>query len=239
MQDASQEPIVIENPDGCQPAAVWSVGDTWLGLVLQVVLVGGFVLIMALVKSANARLMVGIIVEVIMLIPIALILFWRKISWKELGFRNFEKSVLGIGCGLLVAAYVVIIVHNLIMMALGVMTQGNAIFKVFDDLGSPALFLFVGVVVAPLTEEMFFRGFLFKGFRQKYGWKAALILSSLIFGISHLQLAAVIPTFLLGCVLAYVYHRTNSIYPGMILHFTVNAFGLCAAFTLYTLKDML
>jgi membrane protease YdiL (CAAX protease family) len=57
-----------------------------------------------------------------------------------------------------------------------------------------------------------------------------MLLSSAIFAIAHLQLAALIPTFILGNVLAYVYHRSNSLWPGMILHFLVNAFGLSAAY---------
>ena len=124
----------------------------------------------------------------------------------------------------------------MILAALGVVTQADTIFEAFDSLDSPVWFFFVGVVMAPLMEETFFRGFLFKGFRQKYGWKAGLIVSSFIFGLSHLQLAALFPTFLLGCVLAYVYHRTNSLFPGMILHFIINAWGLCAAFSLYKLN---
>jgi membrane protease YdiL (CAAX protease family) len=240
MEDQLPPPPPMEDiPMDDSAVARWSIGDTWLGLVLQIVVITGAMLAVVFVESANVRMFLASGIEALIVLPIAIIFLWRKISWKELGFRSFEKSVLGMGCGLLAASYVVIIIHNLIMMAAGVMTQGDAIFKIFDELDSPILLFFAGVVVAPITEEMFFRGFLFKGFRQKYGWKAALVLSSLIFGVWHLQPAAIIPTFLLGGVLAYVYHRTNSLYPGIILHFMVNSFGLCAAFAAYTLKDIL
>jgi membrane protease YdiL (CAAX protease family) len=33
-------------------------------------------------------------------------------------------------------------------------------------------------------------------------------------------------------VLAYVYHKSNSVWPGILLHFLVNAFGLCSAYAL-------
>ena len=81
-----------------------------------------------------------------------------------------------------------------------------------------------------MVEEIFFRGFLFQGFRQKYGWVNAALLSSAIFAAAHLDPVALIPTFVLGIVLAYVYHRSNSLWPGIILHFLVNAFGLCGAY---------
>jgi hypothetical protein len=233
MDEHSPLPVYVQDT----AVARWTIRDTWLGLGLQICLMAATMFAMTYASSANTRLMLGVAVEALALLPIALVFAWRKISWRDLGFRKFEASALGIGCGLLVVAYVFIIAHNLIMLALGVMTQGDAIFKIFDELDSPFLFFFIGIIVAPLAEEMFFRGFLFKGFRQKYGWKAALLLSSLIFGLSHLQLAALIPTFLLGCVLAYVYHRTNSIFPGMILHFMINAFGLCAAFAAFNLRN--
>jgi membrane protease YdiL (CAAX protease family) len=133
------------------------------------------------------------------------------------------------GCGLLIASYVVIIIHNLILMALKIDTQGSEILELFASLESPVWFFFVGAVLAPIVEEMFFRGFLFQGFRQKYGWITAALLSSAIFAAAHLDLVALIPTFILGCLLAYVYHRSNSVWPGVILHFLVNAFGLLAA----------
>ena len=137
---------------------------------------------------------------------------------------------MGLGCGLLVASYALIIIHNLILTALKIETQGSEILELINSLESPVWFFFVGAVLAPIVEEMFFRGFLFQGFRQKYGWVSAALLSSAIFAAAHLDLVALIPTFILGCLLAYVYHRSNSVWPGVILHVLVNAMGLCAAY---------
>jgi len=87
-------------------------------------------------------------------------------------------------------------------------------------------------VVAPLVEEIFFRGFLFQGLRQKYGWLSAIPLSSAIFGAAHLDPVSLIPTFILGCVLAYMYHRSNSLWPGIIFHTMINSFNLCAVYVI-------
>jgi hypothetical protein len=57
-----------------------------------------------------------------------------------------------------------------------------------------------------------------------------MLLSSAIFAAAHLDLASLIPTFILGSVLAYMYHRSNSVWPGIILHFLVNALGMCSAY---------
>jgi membrane protease YdiL (CAAX protease family) len=48
-----------------------------------------------------------------------------------------------------------------------------------------------------------------------------------------------IPTFILGCLLAYVYHRSNSVWPGITLHFLVNAFGLAGAYFATQYQNMI
>jgi len=220
----------IPMPESTKYSVPWSVLDSWIG-VLLLALVN--ISLLAIVSQDPSRLLVQsatlIIVQLAYLLPLVLIFTWRRISWKHLGFGRFDWNVLGLGCGLLVASYVFIIIHNLILMALKIDTQGSEILELINSLESPAWFFFVGAVLAPIVEEMFFRGFLFQGFRQKYGWVSAALLSSVIFAAAHLDLVALIPTFILGCLLAYVYHRSNSMWPGVILHVLVNAFGLCAA----------
>jgi membrane protease YdiL (CAAX protease family) len=136
------------------------------------------------------------------------------------------------GCGLLIVGYGIIFIHNLILMALGFDTQGDEITQLFELIENPVWFFLVGAVLAPLVEEIFFRGFLFQGFRAKYGWVSGMLLSSLIFAIAHLDPASLIPTFVLGNLLAYLYHRSNSVWPGVLLHVLVNTFGLASVYFL-------
>ena len=227
------------DPELMQPAPIaeaqeysvpWSIADSWLGVLLLALVNAGLLAIV--LQDPNRQLVQGaalIIIQLAYLLPLVLIFAWRRISWKHLGFGKFDWNTLGLGCGLLIASYVVIIIHNLILMALKIDTQGSEILELFASLESPVWFFFVGAVLAPIVEEMFFRGFLFQGFRQKYGWVSAALISSAIFAGAHLDLVALIPTFILGCLLAYVYNRSNSVWPGVILHVLVNAFGLCAA----------
>jgi uncharacterized protein len=109
-------------------------------------------------------------------------------------------------------------------------TQGEQILQLFDALDSPLWFIVVGVIVAPVVEELFFRGFLFQGFRQRYGWVNGALLSSAVFAVAHLDPVALIPTFILGILLAYMYHRTDSVWIPILLHVLVNGMGLCAAY---------
>jgi hypothetical protein len=211
----------------------WSILDTWIGVVLLILVSIGLLVGVFLFQEEAEQIARGagiVLAELIYLFPVLLIFVWRRIHPKHLGFAKFDSLTMGIGCGLLIAAYGLVMIHNLLLMLLGVDTQGEAILKIFSELESPVWFFIVGVIFAPLVEEIFFRGFLFQGFRQRYGWIAAIIISSAIFAAAHLDPISFIPTFVLGAALAYVYHRSNSVWPGVILHFMVNAFGLCAAY---------
>jgi uncharacterized protein len=209
----------------------WKFIDNWIGVILLAIIdVVIFVITLYSSKTDLAQSALIAVLELSYLLPVILIFAYRRIHWKYLGFGKFEWNTLGLGCGLLVASYVIIILHNLLLFALGVDTQGEEIIRLFTELDSPTWFFVVGAVFAPFVEEVFFRGFLFQGLRQRYGWITAMLLSSGIFAAAHLQLVALIPTFILGNVLAYIYHRSNSLWPGMILHFLVNAFGLCGAY---------
>ena len=209
----------------------WSIGDTWMGVVLLVLISGGMVAALFLGLKREYFQNIGVLLlELVYLLPIVLIFAWRRISWKHLGFGAFNINVVGIGCGLLLGGYSIILLHNWLLTIFGVDTQGDQIFQMFDQLESPAWLFVVGAIVAPIVEEIFFRGFLFQGFRQKYGWMPALFLSSAIFGAAHLDPVSLIPTFVLGCVLAVVYHRSNSVWPGILFHAAINSFSLCAVY---------
>lgn len=209
----------------------WKPVDHWVGIFLLALI--DVALLVTASQGARAQLAQNaglILIQLAYLIPLIVIFACRRVHPKALGFGRFEWSALGIGCGLLIASYVFILLHNVILMLLGVDTQGVRILELFSQLDSPVWFILVGVIFAPLVEELFFRGFLFQGFRQQYGWVKGGLLSSVIFGAAHLDPAAFLPTAVLGFLLAYMYHRTNSVWVPIILHVLVNALGLCAAY---------
>jgi membrane protease YdiL (CAAX protease family) len=229
MSTELQRPASV--PDPYRYPVPWTVFDSWLGVVMLVLI--DVILLIITLQGSRAELAQSagiILLELAYLLPVILIFAWKRIHWKYLGFRKFEARVLGLGCGLLIGAYLIIILHNLILLGLGIDTQGESILRLIEMLESPVWFFLVGVVFAPFVEEIFFRSFLFQGFRQSYGWKRATLLSSAIFAAAHLDPASLIPTFVLGMVLAYLFHKSNSVWPGMILHFLVNAFGLWGAY---------
>jgi membrane protease YdiL (CAAX protease family) len=57
------------------------------------------------------------------------------------------------------------------------------------------------------------------------GYVAAAILSSLLFGIFHLNVPQGVSVFFLGIALAWLYERSDSLLPAMALHIATNLFG--------------
>jgi membrane protease YdiL (CAAX protease family) len=90
------------------------------------------------------------------------------------------------------------------------------------------VFAVFGVAVAPMLEEIMFRGFLFKVFWEIGGHKAAIFVTAALFALLHAgQLAgnwgSVALIFAVGCILSFVRYRANSIIPSFIVHTAYNA----------------
>ncbi len=78
------------------------------------------------------------------------------------------------------------------------------------------------ILAAPISEEIFFRGFVFRGMRRALPFVAAAVISAVIFGAFHYtgtSSLTVLPQLaVLGLALAWIYERTGSIYPTMAVH---------------------
>lgn len=84
------------------------------------------------------------------------------------------------------------------------------------------ILLIESCIIAPIFEEVLYRGILLKGLINKYNSKIAIVYSALIFGIAHLNIPQGINAFLLGLILGTVFYYTRSIYLCMIMHFVNN-----------------
>ena len=99
--------------------------------------------------------------------------------------------------------------------------------------GDESLFIAVTAVVliavlAPISEELFFRGFVFSGLRSRMSLWPAAVISGLVFGLVHAPtgITTVVPLAVLGAVLAWLYDRTGSLWPPVIAHAFNNALAL-------------
>lgn len=140
------------------------------------------------------------------------------------GFRRPTKAFFWtIPLGL-AATYGVSIVHDLL-----VHPEQQEIIGEFPHTGAGvALFVLVAVVMAPVFEEIVFRGFLFRGFANSWGWIWGAIASAVVFGFAHLQLDLFIPLAVLGFGLAWVYKRTGSLWTSITMHAVFNGIAVLA-----------
>ncbi len=77
-------------------------------------------------------------------------------------------------------------------------------------------------VIAPIGEELFFRGVIL-GYAKRYMPPAvAILFQGVLFGLYHGNIVQGIYACILGCLLGYVAYKSESLIPGMILHFSIN-----------------
>jgi membrane protease YdiL (CAAX protease family) len=98
---------------------------------------------------------------------------------------------------------------------------------------------FVGLVILPpLGEETLIRGYLYSGLRSKWRFLPAMLVTSLLFGLAHLQSGdhgsliwgAAIDTFILSIVLVYLRETTGALYAGVLIHSLNNLLAFFAHF---------
>jgi hypothetical protein len=98
---------------------------------------------------------------------------------------------------------------------------------------------FLLVVIAPVAEEIFFRGLVLNAWLREYGERFAIVGSAALFGAIHADtssvealitsVARVLPIFGLGLALAFVYRRTGSLLAAIGLHMGFNALSIAIA----------
>jgi membrane protease YdiL (CAAX protease family) len=97
-----------------------------------------------------------------------------------------------------------------------------------EDFGTVPVQILLIVIAAPISEEVCFRGFLFGGLRERLPRLAAALISGLVFGGLHATtgISAVPPLIVFGFILALLYEKTGSIWPGILLHMLNNSVAL-------------
>jgi len=84
----------------------------------------------------------------------------------------------------------------------------------------PELFLLflLGAVLAPVGEEVYFRGFLYPSLKSHLGVWGGIVFSGMVFGMLHFDFLRFFPLALGGIGLAFLYERTGSLYSCIAAH---------------------
>ena len=101
-------------------------------------------------------------------------------------------------------------------------------FKELENSFEISIFVIGSAVVAPIYEELLFRGIIFPKLIQKTNFAIALLLSSLIFAVLHFHLSALLPLFVLSIILSITYLYTSTIWASISLHALFNLISIIA-----------
>ena len=106
----------------------------------------------------------------------------------------------------------------------------NIVEEQFDMIMKDRMGYFVVGLLAPLVEELVFRGAILKELLQwnRRPW-VGIVISAVLFAMIHMNPAQMPHAFLIGLLLGWMYYRTDSIVPGVVYHWVNNT----AAYVLY------
>ena len=108
----------------------------------------------------------------------------------------------------------------------------NLVEGEFDMIMKDRMGYFVVGLLAPLAEEMVFRGAILRSLLR---WKSnpwiGIVISAILFAVIHMNPAQMPHAFLIGLLLGWMYWRTDSIVPGVVYHWVNNT----VAYILYNI----
>ncbi|MBT3790802.1 MAG: CPBP family intramembrane metalloprotease [Alphaproteobacteria bacterium] len=183
-------------------------------------------------------LVVGSLVQTLIIV-VSIEFGWRR--RKELSFRDIGFQQTGIGLLVMVAIAGFVLAGTIegIERQLGI-KPGDLVPELIAPQGFVwphfvAVLITVGVI-APIAEEMIFRGVLYSWFRSRFNIPLAIFLNAGLFGLIHfgypLPLMALVA--LMGAVFAWSFERTGSLWVPIVLHIGQNSAVVIAVYaTLY------
>lgn len=130
----------------------------------------------------------------------------------------------------IIVGFVLLALTSVLVLGTGIETnEGQRHLFESSDLRSAVTFQTIVAAIAisiiiPFFEELLFRGLLFTTLSNKYGAWWALIISSVFFGMLHG--GVFIATSIFGLVFGYIFYKTKSLIPGILLHMIWNSLSV-------------
>ena len=149
------------------------------------------------------------------------VLIYRKLR-RGTG-RMFHFSLRGFNPMLILWGFVMVLLTGVVIEPVLELFP-DAFLKMIDKMGMHGGWsILMLVVLAPVMEEVLFRGILLESVRSKHSAGRAIVVSALMFGVIHLIPQQVVNAFAIGLILGYIYVRTESLWPVIVIHALNNA----------------
>ncbi len=167
-----------------------------------------------------------IVVAADALVGIALVRLYLQrygLGWSAVGLRRFKlrQALTYLIGAVLIFLVAVAAVYALVSFLFPHFNANQAQVNDFTRAASPSsrrLSFLALVIIPPFIEEMVFRGFLFPAFAKRFGLISGAVITSVLFGLAHLQLNVSLYTLILSLLLCMMYYKLGSIWPGIALH---------------------
>jgi membrane protease YdiL (CAAX protease family) len=146
----------------------------------------------------------------------------NKASWKAMGFAPGKLPDL-LKYGLLGGIFLVLLISVMgyLINYLNPHLQPQAFEQVLRSAISShrfGLLLLIGVILAPFSEELFYRSMIYPVFRGYVGPRWGAVISGLIFGLAHWDIWRALPLAIGGAILCLFYEKTRNIWVPTIAH---------------------
>lgn len=191
----------------------------------------------------DSRLAVSLLMVMQWVVTLAVPITYLKIRGyrldaARLGFRRTRFwPAAGWLFVVLVATSVLQVVYSYLIETLAGESQlpsevpSQDVTTLFGSSAGAFILTFIAVaLITPVVEELFFRGIIHRGLEQQLGFLSGGAVSAFIFALAHIDYRLFVPIFGLGFGLAFLVHRTGSIWPSIGGHFIINSMGVLAQY---------
>lgn len=202
----------------------------WYIFTMIIVILGAFIIYLSsdinLIDNDNLLSLISTVLFIIILLykfrvnknKLLLMIkdYIKKINIKELGGVVATQLCLSMGISLLLIGIVYFTFPNMLNNLL----SESSVSEV-STYGGLFISMLITVVGAPIMEELFFRAIIFKRISRKFNIYIGIVISSLVFGLLHIELA-VIGAFIFGIACCILYIKYKNILIPMTVHFLNN-----------------
>lgn len=146
---------------------------------------------------------------------------------RAFGFRRTERKWLLVAVVIGIAAFGGCFVIEGIYYHFVTEINTQADFQTAAQGGPLSMFilLITGAILTPLSEEFVFRGVIANAL-NRYGAWAGVVGSAAIFGVVHGFTVILLDAFMVGILVGYLFRKTGSIWPGVVVHIVYNGLNL-------------
>lgn len=215
------------------PATPFTLRDAGLSAlpVLGVILLSGLVLSNLPGTETGTALAGTLLLQAGLMAGVAWPVLRRRLSWVEtFGFqpaRLPRAAAFGLGGYALMIPFLLLLggLWNALLEALNLPVGHQPAIQWLTarrDIPFLVVFFLEAAILAPVSEEFFFRGLLESAFRSRLGPVQAALFTAVLFASFHAHLASWLPLFAIALILSAVYHASRSLAAAILLHSAYN-----------------